>query len=59
MLANHANDAVARDFFLRYRWLDFTQAGPRNAFWFVCFTPVILQMLVWNWLRRKTARRNP
>ena len=58
-LANHANDVVAREFYLRHRWLDFTQAGPRNAFWFVCFAPVFFQMLIWNWLRRKMQNRRP
>ena len=58
-LANHTNDAVAREFYLRHHWLDFTQAGPRNAFWFVCFAPVIFQMLFWNWLRRKMQNRPP
>jgi RNA polymerase sigma factor (sigma-70 family) len=56
-LANHANDEVAREFFLRHRWLDFTQTGPRNAFWFLCFAPVIFQVLFWNWLRRKMDKR--
>jgi len=32
-LGNHVNDSVAREFFLRHRWLDFRQAGPRNLFW--------------------------
>jgi RNA polymerase sigma factor (sigma-70 family) len=55
--ANHANDSVAREFFLHYRWLDFTQAGPRNAFWFVCFAPVIFQVLLWTWLQKKLSKR--
>jgi len=56
-LANHVNDPVAREFFIRYRWLDFTQGAPRNLFWTVCFAPVLLQMLVWNWWRRKMLKR--
>ena len=56
-LANHANDAVAREFFLHYRWLDITQSGPRNAFWFACFAPVIIQVLLWTWLRKKLSKR--
>jgi RNA polymerase sigma factor (sigma-70 family) len=55
--ADHANDAVARDFFLHYRWLDFTQPGPRNLFWIVCFTPTVLQVLLWTWLRKKLSKR--
>ncbi|NBV24504.1 MAG: sigma-70 family RNA polymerase sigma factor [Proteobacteria bacterium] len=54
-MANHANDEVTRDFFLRYRWLDISQAGPRNAFWTICFAPVLLQMVFRGWLRPKLA----
>jgi len=57
-LAQHMNDSVAREFFSRYRWLDITQPGPRNAFWIISFAPVLLQTLVWNWWRKKIARRN-
>jgi hypothetical protein len=57
-LANHVNDPPAREFFMRYRWLDFTQAGPRNLFWTVCFAPILLQMLAWNWWRRKMLKRS-
>jgi hypothetical protein len=56
-LANHVNDAAAREFFIRHYWLDFTQGTPRMMFWTVCFAPVFLQMLGWNWLRRKMLRR--
>jgi RNA polymerase sigma factor (sigma-70 family) len=56
-LANHVNDSVAREFFMRYHWLDFTQTGPRTLFWTVCFAPLLLQMLAWNWWRRKMLKR--
>ena len=56
-LGNHVNDAVAREFFLRHRWLDFTQAGPRNLFWLLCFGPMSVQMMLWIWWRRKMERR--
>jgi RNA polymerase sigma factor (sigma-70 family) len=56
-LAKHINDPVAGDFFARHRWLDFTQGAPRNLFWTVCFAPVFLQMFVWNWWRRRVAKR--
>ncbi len=56
-LANHANDPVAREFFLRHRWLDFSQGAARNVFYTVCFAPVLLQLLVWNWWRRKMQKR--
>ena len=56
-LANHGNDLVARDFFIRHRWLDINQAAPRNLFWTLCFAPVLLQTLAWHWWRRKMAKR--
>jgi len=55
VLANHANDDVARDFFLRHPWLNTARPLTRNVFWTVCFAPVLMQMLVWNWWRRKKA----
>jgi hypothetical protein len=57
VLASHANDDVARDFYIRHRWLDFTQAGPRNLFWTLCFAPVVFQLLVLTLWRRKLAKR--
>ncbi len=56
-LGNHVNDAVAREFFLSHRWLDFTQAGPRNLFWLLCFGPMSLQMMIGMWWRRKREKR--
>lgn len=56
-LGNHVNDAAAREFFSRHYWLDFTQGTPRAMFWTVCFAPVFLQMLAWNWLRQKMLKR--
>lgn len=56
-LGNHVNDTVAREFFLRHRWLDFTQAGPRNLFWVLCFGPMSVQMVFWIWWRRKMEKR--
>ncbi len=47
-MAHHANDDLAREFFARYRWLNFMQTGPRNLFWALCMGPVILQTLVWR-----------
>jgi hypothetical protein len=48
---------VAREFYLRHHWLDITQASTRNAFWFICFAPVALQILFWTWLQRKIKNR--
>jgi RNA polymerase sigma factor (sigma-70 family) len=56
-LGNHVNDAVARGFFHLHHWLDFTQAGPRNLFWVLCFGPMSVQMMFWIWLRRKMEKR--
>ncbi len=56
-LGNHVNDSVAREFFLNHRWLDFTQAGPRNLFWLLCFGPMAIQMMIGIWWRRKMERR--
>jgi len=56
-LGNHVNDSVAREFFLRHHWLDFTQAGPRNLFWLLCFGPMSVQMMIWMWWRRKMEKR--
>jgi RNA polymerase sigma factor (sigma-70 family) len=56
-LGNHVNDIVARGFFQSHRWLDFTQAGPRNLFWLLCFGPMSLQMAIWIWWRRKMEKR--
>ena len=56
-LANHANDAVAREFLSRHHWFDFTQPGPSKAFGIVCFGPLVLQMLFWAWLGRKIQKR--
>jgi len=56
-LARHMNDAVAKDFFARYHWLDITQPGPRDAFWIISFVPMLAQVLVVNWWRKKIAKR--
>ena len=56
-LGNHVNDSVAREFFLRHRWLDFTQAGSRNLFWGLCFGPMSVQMMISIWLRHKMEKR--
>jgi RNA polymerase sigma factor (sigma-70 family) len=56
-LGNHVNDAVAREFFHSHHWLDFTQAGPRNLFWLLCFGPMSVQMMIWIWWRRKMEKR--
>jgi len=56
-LGNHVNDQVAQDFFLRHRWLNFTQAGPRNLFWLCCFGPLLLQTAITVWWRQRKEKR--
>jgi hypothetical protein len=56
-LGNHINDSVAREFFLRHHWLDFTQVGSRNLFWLLCFGPMSVQMMICIWWRRKMEKR--
>jgi len=56
-LGNHVNDALARGFFQQHHWLDFTQAGPRNLFWLLCFGPMAIQMMIGIWWRRRMERR--
>ena len=56
-LGTHVNDSVAWEFFLRHRWLDFRQAGPRNLFWVLCFGPMSVQMMFQIWWRRKIEKR--
>ena len=56
-LAQHVNDHVAQRFFQNHPWLDFSQPAPRNLFWMLCFGPMMLQMMVWIWWRRKTEKR--
>jgi RNA polymerase sigma factor (sigma-70 family) len=56
-LGNHVNDAVAQEFFQSHRWLDFTQAGPRNLFWLLCFGPMSIQMMIWMWWQCKIEKR--
>jgi hypothetical protein len=56
-MAQHANDSVAREFFARWRWLDFSQTTPRNVFYAICFSPAFLSLLIWRWRRRALASR--
>jgi len=59
-LAHHANDAVAREFLARYRWLDFSQTTPRNVFYTICFAPLFLSLMIWGWRRHIMAKHtNP
>lgn len=55
--ATHVNDDVARAFFVRHPWLDITHPASNALFWLLCFGPTFLQLLFWNWWRRKLARR--
>lgn len=54
-LAQHANDATAREFFAQYSWMDMSKAGTRSWFTTLCWLPMLL--FVWQGLRaRKQAR---
>ena len=55
-MAAHINDNVAREFFLRHRWLDITRPASNAVFWLLCFGPMLFQMLFWNWWRRKMTK---
>ena len=57
-MANHANDPVAREFILQHPWLDISRGTPRNVFYTLCFAPVFLQLVAWNWWRRKMQQHN-
>lgn len=56
-VAPHANDDVARHFFLKYHWLDFTRPGSNVLFWSLCFGPVILQIWILQWWSRRMMKR--
>jgi hypothetical protein len=56
-MSAHANDEVARGFFLRHRWLDITRPGSNAVFWLLCFGPMMFQMIFWTWWRRNMAKR--
>ena len=42
-IARHANDEVARAFYLAHPWLDITRPASRMLFWLICFLPVMVQ----------------
>jgi hypothetical protein len=56
-LARHANDPVAREFFARHYWLNINRGGPQAVFWTVCFAPMFAQLLLWNWWRKRTGKK--
>lgn len=55
-LAQHANDAEAREFFAQYPWMDMTKAGTRTWFTTLCWLPMLLFVLHWSRMQRR--RRN-
>jgi hypothetical protein len=54
-LAQHANDAVAREYFAQYRWMDMSKAGTRTWFTILCW--LLMLLLVWQGLRARRKRR--
>ena len=55
--ARHANDPAAREFFTRHNWLDISRGGTQIAFWTICFAPVLVQLVLWTWWRKKMAKK--
>ena len=55
-LAHHANDAVAREFLARHRWLDFDRDLSRNLFFLICISPMMVSMVIWGWRRPVLAK---
>ena len=56
-IARHANDPVAHEFFAHHYWLNISRGGPQAVFWTVCFAPIFAQVLVLNWWRKKTGKK--
>lgn len=54
-LAQHANDALAREYFAQYPWLDLRQAARRNSLILLCWLPLLVFGVAWS-LRKKQGR---
>lgn len=57
-LAQHANDAAARESFAQYRWMDMTDAGTRSWFVTICWLPMVLVIWQARRVRRSMRMRN-
>jgi len=56
-LAQHANDAAAREFFAQYPWMDMTKAGNRSWFVTLCWLPMLL--VIWQGVKARRKRKGP
>lgn len=56
-LAAHANDAVAREFFASYPWLDVTKSAKRNHYVILIWFPVLLFAWLFNARRKKQQQK--
>ena len=54
-LARHANDAVAREFFAQYPWMDLSQARDRNGWVKLCWLLILL--VVWQSMQARRRRQ--
>lgn len=54
-LAQHANDAAAREFFAHYPWMDMNKAGTRSWFTTLCWLPMLL--VVWQGIKARRKRQ--
>ncbi len=60
VLAGHANDAVAHEFFERHPWLNIQRARTLQVFWIVCSLPLAFQLFnVFMWRRKQLKRATP
>ncbi|HLX72389.1 MAG TPA: sigma-70 family RNA polymerase sigma factor [Verrucomicrobiae bacterium] len=60
VLAGHANDPVAREFFERHPWLNIQRARTLQVFWIVCSLPLAFQLFnVFMWRRKQLKRATP
>jgi len=54
-LAHHANDAVAREYFGQFPWMDMSKAGNRSWWVTLCWLPMLV--VVWQGVRVRKWRR--
>lgn len=54
-LAQHANDAAAREYFGQFPWMDMSKAGNRTWWVTLCWLPLLL--VIWQGVRARMSRR--
>ncbi len=55
-IAQHANDAAAKEFFQLLSWMDLREAKHRNLFTLLCCSPALLFLL--SFFRNRNARKS-